>query len=60
MVLCRKYIFFERKETMKTNFLRVIVVALALIMCLGLCAGMVACDNGEDPVGPGPGPVGFY
>jgi len=43
---------------MKTNFLRVIVVALALIMCLGLCAGMVACDNGEDPVGPGPGPVG--
>lgn len=32
---------------MKTKFLRVIVLALAVIMCLGLCAGMVACDEGE-------------
>jgi hypothetical protein len=49
---------FERKETMNTKFMRLIVMILALVMCLGLCAGMVACDNGEDPVGPGPGPVG--
>lgn len=34
---------------MKTNFLRVIVMALALIMCLGLCAGMVACNDPVDP-----------
>ena len=32
---------------MKTNFLRVIVLALALVLCLGLCAGLAACNDPE-------------
>ena len=32
---------------MKTNFLRVIVLALALVLCFGLCAGLVSCNDPE-------------
>ena len=42
---------------MKTNFLRLIVLTLALTMCFGMCIGMVACDDSDGPNGPNTPPV---